>query len=235
MVDEVPETELPDMKSIGQTRIDQNDKYFDPVALALCEKKIVTFETLLFQLIYENSNIKTDLDKARAVFTWLTNKNATEAHFEYINERKDYKSEETESPDVYLHGLCTGQYTYAQFFQLLCRFAGIRCKLLRGYAKGNDFKPGMKLEGGKAAQHAWNSVEINGVWYLCDTHWTARRLAGRNSGQGKSNSTKLDMFYFLIHPEDMKYSHFPFEKSWQLITEPMSLEVAFQDIALANL
>jgi len=57
-------------------------------------------------------------------------------------------------------------------------YAGLHCKTLCGYAKGADYKPGMRFSG-DLGQHSWNAVFINGSWRLIDCHWAARRLVGK--------------------------------------------------------
>jgi transglutaminase/protease-like cytokinesis protein 3 len=84
---------------------------------------------------------------------------------------------------------------------------GLHSAIIIGYAKGLDYLVGDSSE----ANHAWNSVKINNSWYLIDTTWGAGTV-NNNEFQRKFNSQ-----YFATPPQQLIYSHFPEESSWQLL------------------
>jgi len=82
-----------------------------------------------------------------------------------------------------------------------------------GWAKGASYKPGESVTS-EPANHSWNSVYIDGSWYLLDCHWATRH---DNSADVKYD---YDEFYFLTDPAEMIYSHFPEDAAWQLLPSP---------------
>lgn len=56
-----------------------------------------------------------------------------------------------------------------------CRYAGLFCTVLTGFAKGLDYRPGDKFKGTEY-NHSWNAVYIDNNWYLVDSHWATRYL-----------------------------------------------------------
>lgn len=61
--------------------------------------------------------------------------------------------------------------------------------------------------------HCWNAVFLAGKWHVVDC------LCG-------ANNSSMESFYFLPDPEKFINNHFPLDldKSWQLLSEPISLE-----------
>ena len=64
-------------------------------------------------------------------------------------------------------------------FCLCCRYAGLYCVVLTGYAKGRDFHPGDSFTG--ESNHSWNAVYVDENWHLVDTKWAAMSHNNNNS------------------------------------------------------
>lgn len=101
-------------------------------------------------------------------------------------------------------------------------YAGLHSRIISGYAKGADYKPGMKFNPG-TNQHSWNAVYIYGTWCLVDAHWAARRIIGKPTSQEEFHY-QLDEYFFLPDPHQLIYTHFPDEQQWQLLDRPITLE-----------
>jgi transglutaminase/protease-like cytokinesis protein 3 len=143
----------------------------------------------------------TEAEKARIIYVWITH-NITYDVVSFLN--KNYPDA---SPTIVLKNrlaVCSG---YANLYQALAERMGLHSAIIIGYAKGLDYLVGDSSE----ANHAWNSVKINNSWYLIDTTWGAGTV-NNNEFQRKFNSQ-----YFATPPQQLIYSHFPEESSWQLL------------------
>lgn len=98
-------------------------------------------------------------------------------------------------------------------------YAGLHSKIISGYAKGIDYKPGMKLYPG-TFQHSWNAVYIYKTWCLVDADWGARKYINKL----RQLHYQLDEHYFLLDPHHFISNHFPDDQQWQLLDKPKTLE-----------
>nr|AAK49949.1 hillarin [Hirudo medicinalis] len=170
-----------------------------------------TVKDIIWHLIFARG-ITNELDKARAIFLWLCSKDLSKLTF--VNVEKG-------SPEEMLMKLKSGDTTYARVYETLCTYAGLHCKTLTGFAKGAEYKPGMKFAPGQKGQHSWNAVFVNGTWQLVDCHWASRRLVGDKSSADNIRF-ELDEYYFMPAPSQLIFSHFPDEPNWQLLNRQLT-------------
>jgi transglutaminase/protease-like cytokinesis protein 3 len=109
----------------------------------------------------DNSN------KARAIFYWVANNIAFDTDgFHNEGRRK------SQPADVLKARKATGE-GYANIFQEMCSYAGIRCLKIDGYAKYSAYD----IENGiDEVNHAWNIVQLGQSpeqWYCVDAMWAA--------------------------------------------------------------
>ncbi|MDH4261904.1 MAG: hypothetical protein OEV78_02535 [Spirochaetia bacterium] len=152
---------------------------------------------------------KTDLEKIRAIYRWVT------ANIDY--DTKSYFSgayEPTDSEYVFQSGksVCEG---YSNLFDALAREAGIESVKISGFAKGYGYIQGSVDD---KTNHAWNAVKLNGKWYLIDTTWGSGYLENR------SFIRRFEEHYFLTSPIQFIYDHFPENPKWQLLDKTISKE-----------
>jgi hypothetical protein len=99
---------------------------------------------------------------------------------------------------------------YATLFNYMARKAGFEAEYVSGYTKGRSKYAIQPV--GQFVRHAWNSVKINGIYYLIDTTWDA----------GYVNNNRFTFAYttdfFLTDPKIFIQRHYPQAPGW-LLTE----------------
>lgn len=183
---------------------------------------VLTPETLAQQL---TAPCKTDLEKVRAIFRWITsnisyavrplpgvNKSALRYKPLPMDSALALKSVDEIVAYTVLQkrtAVCNG---YARLFKTLCGYAGIRAELVTGYARagwGNfAFRP----------NHTWNAVYIDSAWRLVDVTWASGYVSFANEFV-----QQYDDSYFLPLPERFIYTHYPEDLRWSLLQNPPAL------------
>ncbi len=106
--------------------------------------------------------------------------------------------------------VCAG---YANLLSALAAAINEKIVVVTGDAR-DPTNPGQLTDG---RGHAWNAARIGGRWYLIDACWDSGNVS-REKGFTKSYRTD----YLLPPPEVMIADHFPEEKTWQLLAQPLS-------------
>ena len=111
--------------------------------------------------------------------------------------------------------LCDG---YAELVVAMGKVAGVEIKKVTGYAKG--FGQSLATAAQQKENHAWNAVKLGGRWHLLDATWDAggvddatRRFVRRPEGPPA---------YFLASPAAFITTHFPADRQWQLLAQPVA-------------
>ncbi len=186
----------------------------------------ITPHLLAQQLI---ANCKTDLEKVRSIFDWIT------ANIDY-NVRSYNANSHSYSPywpedddtaavlkplnervaEMVLKkklAVCDG---YARLFKTLCDNAGIRSEIITGYGRTNINRIGMQFK----SNHKWNAVWIDNKWQLLDATWASGYINYRNEFE-----RSYDNSYFLTSPRNFIYDHYPEDFRWALLSAtPMPKE-----------
>lgn len=111
--------------------------------------------------------------------------------------------------------LCDG---YAELVVAMGKVAGFEIRKVTGYAKG--FGQLLATASPEKENHAWNAVKLGGRWHLLDATWDAggvddatRRFVRRPEGPPA---------YFLASPAAFITTHFPADRQWQLLEQPVA-------------
>lgn len=172
------------------------------------------------------SDFDSDLHQIRAVYYWVANHIAydykslknNDNGFEFVNSNSnDYEVRLSEMHRRYAEralkrklAVCEG---YSQLIKFTLEELNIETKVIHGFAKIFPSEIGYIRN---ITNHAWNAVKIENQWKLIDATWST----GNDISQPKT--FKFTDTYFLIDPENLILSHFPKDKKWQLLDEPIS-------------
>lgn len=190
----------------------------DQRAIDVAQTDQATFTDLIRQLC---GDCKSDVEKARTIFRWITVKNLNSIMFEE-NARGD-------TPMGLLRGIKYGTESYHVLFKRLCSYAGLHCVVIKGYSKSAGYQPGVKFEDNRF-RNSWNAVYVAGAWRFVQCNWGARHLVNAKEvpkpGKAKSDSLRYeyDDHYFLTDPKEFIYEFFPLQPEWQLLKEAITLE-----------
>lgn len=144
-----------------------------------------------------------DVDKARAIFRWLTH------NVEYDIASYRAGTAAAQSTEQVLDtgkAMCSG---YSTLFEALARLAGLDVVSINGYAKGFDYRPGDAVG---AANHDWNAVRLQGRWQLIDATWGAGGV-----DENGAYRRRFQAHYFLPDPAQLAFSHWPEQPQWRLL------------------
>ncbi|MDH5716282.1 MAG: hypothetical protein OEZ22_01440 [Spirochaetia bacterium] len=151
---------------------------------------------------------KSDLEKIRAIYKWITNNIAYDVG-SFLTGKIENQS--AKSVLVSKKAVCEG---YAALFNKMAEATSIKSEVIHGYSKGYGYTVGSDIF--KQPNHAWNAVEIDNKWYLLDATWGAGYLNER-----QKFVRRFQEHYFLTDPEKFIYDHLPVEPKWQLIEKPV--------------
>lgn len=156
---------------------------------------------------------KNDYEKVRSFYVWLAKNIAYDV--DLFRRYRPGTSLQIGPEDVLKEGkaVCQG---YADLFNALCDEAGIESRLIPGYSRGFGNRNRKDFS---TADHAWNSVQINGQWYLLDATWGAGGLDEKMQYRAEFNEK-----YFLTSPESFVEDHMPLQPMWQLLDCPVSIK-----------
>ncbi|CAF1546304.1 unnamed protein product, partial [Adineta ricciae] len=197
-------------------------EHVDQQAIAVAESDQTSYTELVDQLTY---GLTTDLEKARAIFRWITVKDLNAIDF--------HNNLAADTPMGLLRGIKYGTETYHTLFMRLCSFAAIYCVDVKGHSKSVGYEPGMQIAEGKFT-NTWNAVVIDGEWRFVQCNWGARHLVMSKDKKQvdvappKPTREKIkyqyDEHYFLPDPEDFILEFFPYKTEWQLLESPITLQ-----------
>ena len=162
---------------------------------------------------YINRSARTDLEKARAVFVWMTdNISYNDAGYNSGN-LGDNSAENVLKTRV---AVCAG---FADLFTAIAVQTGIEAITIVGYAKGYGYSEGDSFDG---TDHAWNAVKIDGAWKIYDATWGQGSAEEDSRGRIKSTK-KFDEQWFHVDPKFSIFTHLAESPYQNFLSQNISL------------
>ncbi len=171
-------------------------KLIDSLVRRSPKEKLKTIDDLAN---YLSSFCKTDLEKSRAIYIWLTHYVRYDDDG-YNNDllKRNYSAKEVFDSKV---AVCEG---FSNLFLALGIKMNIEIQKVVGYAKGYGYTKGNIF---KDSDHAWNMIKINNEWLIFDATW------GEGYGETINNklvsTKKFTENWFNVSPYIAIYSHYP--------------------------
>ena len=163
---------------------------------------------------FAQKNIKEDIELARFFYYWIGSN--IQYDYEFLRKKREGKYiskelfEKQDEYNVYLNrkGVCAG---YTNLFKWFMDEVDIKSVYISGHIR-DERNHYVQLESDDNFRHAWNAIKLNDKWMIIDTTW------------GTSQDSSVSDFYFDMKPEVAIISHFPKERKWQFLENPLSLE-----------
>ncbi len=184
----------------------------------------------LNQFTYKlTKGFKTDIEKFRVIYLWITSNVSNDYRLYALNKRKRDRFEKDSIKLLEWNSkfkkklfkkllrkkrtVCTG---YAYLLKEMCSVVGIDAKIVNGFGRAN----GMEIDDLEYPNHSWNIVKLNNKWYLCDPTWA--------SGTSYPEEGKFIFDYnngfFLTEPNLFIFNHYPLYHEYSLLKSVPSIK-----------
>lgn len=147
-------------------------------------------------------------EQLRAIYVWIANYVGYDCSgYHHPNTSSGNASEALNQRKTTARG-------YADLFRQMCSIAHIHCETVQGLCKWQPRHIGDP----DPPQHSWNVVRIDNTWFVADVTWGA----GYTDERVRSFTKSFTDAWFLTDRELFALCHFPEDKKYQLLPEPVS-------------
>ena len=154
---------------------------------------------------------RSDIQRLRAIFTWVSEKIAWEEDFDgKVDARRVIHSRRGCPAEV------------AVLVMEMCQAVGINAEVVNGYLKPPGEVP--NIEKVPRPNHWWNAVMVEGEWRILDCSLASPTNPLR-SRYSMASTKAADGWYFLARPLEACYTHIPSHMSQQHIVPPVSPDI----------
>jgi bifunctional glutamyl/prolyl-tRNA synthetase len=202
-LDGLPIAEPTDFAACNLAHVDKGTRFINSVPIGAAPATLAQG--------YICRPFRSDVQRLRAIFTWVSERIAWEDDFEgEMDTRHVLQSKRGCSEEI------------AMVVAEMCASVGLHAEVVRGYLK----TPGetLDLESVARPNHFWNAVIVDGEWRIMDCS-----LAGptnpRRVHYSTAGSQVAETWYFLARPLEICYSHVPLLPEQQHICPPQPHDI----------
>ncbi|KAI9822612.1 MAG: cytokinesis protein 3 [Pycnora praestabilis] len=202
-LDGLPIEEPADFQGVVLGQVDKNARFINSLPP-------MTNPTSLAQG-YVCRPYRSDVQRLRAIFTWVSEKVAWEEDFEgEVDSRRVIQTKRGCAEEV------------AVLVMEMCSALGMHAEVVRGYLKA----PGaiLDLDSQARPNHWWNAVIVDGAWRIMDCS-LASPSNPKRAQYSSAGSQIAETWWFLTRPMEICYTHVPLLPEQQHICPPMPHEV----------
>lgn len=194
-----------DYQIINFTNVDKNSRFIKSLP------PMTTAITLA--MTYVCRPYRSDVQRLRAIFTWVA---------EIICWEEDFENNgEVDTRRVIQQKRACAQ-EYAVLVMEMCGAVGLHCEVVRGYLKTPGEIPETNML--PRPNHWWNAVLVDGEWRMMDcclgSPSNSKRALYSSVGNGSA-----DFYYFLTRPSELCWTHMPEHHEQQHMCPPVAHEI----------
>lgn len=204
-IDGTPIRNPTDYQVINFTNVDKNSRFIKslpPMTTA------ITLATT-----YVCRPYRSDVQRLRAIFTWIT---------EIICWEEDFEGDDQVETRRVIQQKRACAKEFAVLVSEMCGAVGLHCEVVRGYLKTPGEIPETNML--PRPNHWWNAVSVDGEWRMVDcclgSPSNPKRALYSSVGSGSA-----DFWYFLTRPTELCWTHMPEHHEQQHICPPVAHEV----------
>jgi transglutaminase/protease-like cytokinesis protein 3 len=153
---------------------------------------------------------RSDLQRLRAIFTWVAEKICWEEDFE-----GDADTQRT----IQARRGCAEEY--AMLVMEMCSAVGLHCEVVRGYLKAPGDVPDLNVM--PRSNHWWNAVIVDDEWRMIDACLASSSNPKRALYSSQSGPL-ADFWWFLTRPTEICWTHVPEHHDQQHIVPPVAYD-----------
>ncbi|KAK4184300.1 hypothetical protein QBC35DRAFT_59964 [Podospora australis] len=200
--DGMPVVEPINFQSINLGQVDKNSRF---LASLPPHTTAITLATT-----YVCRPYRSDVQRLRAIFTWVAEK---------ISWEEDFEGEVDSRRVIQTKRGCAEEY--AVLVQEMCDAVGLPCEMVRGYLKTPGEIPEINIM--PRSNHWWNAVLVDNEWRIMDCCLASPSNPRRSLYSSHNNST-ADPYWFLTRPSEICWTHIPEHHAQQHLCPPVAHE-----------